>query len=329
MKLNVPIYERIILIDPYSENPPLRYNYQKDTGKLKVATSKISIDLGQKTTLIVCSEKLLIKEMEIDPELPIEQLLSNSFVGLSPNSVYACTTSNSVSIIQQEVLNAYLNKWFQKLPVIQQVLFLKSELEPVDGSLEHVMERLPEWSEHNVEALKTTAEEHAKRTQTSKRLLIGASILLLLVMGTKMTNGFLQNQIAGLELTHGQSQKDLNELKVRNENLDVRVAQLEALGINGESEIIRLGQAVLEDIPRSITLKELHLKPIALKGEGSTQEIQYENNVVKVAGSTSSSFDLNNWVRTLKEHSLFEEIDVTYQMKKRTAVFQLIITLHG
>lgn len=329
MKLNVPTYEKVILVDPYSEEAPLKFNYRKDNGTLKSAASKVNIDLGQKTTLIVCSEKLLTKEVTTDTDTGIEELLSASFIGLSPAAVYASVTSNAMSIVQREVLDAYLAQWFEKLPVVQNVFFLRSDLETIHGSLEHVMERLPEWSAHNIDSLKTAVEAHSRKSQQSKKLLIGASVLMFIVAGTRITSGYLQSKIQELQLVQGQSEQVVQELMTKNETLDLRLAQLRSLGINGNPDIVRLGQSVLEDVPGSITLHELHIKPLELKGEGMQQEVLYEKDRIMVKGDTRSSFDLNKWVKQLKQQGDFQEIDVTYQMKKNSAVFELTIKLHG
>lgn len=342
MKLKLPSYHLLLFADPSNpDNAPIAFSAKAtathNEPQFQPYTPKPWLpEMFSEVTLVLCNKNFLLKTIhEIDPGLNIDTVISQVLPGMDTKQLYASIDlsdgANSMTITQKHIVDPYLEKWRSKLQKVTHCCLLKTDLQEI---LDHPENIAAFWkvitnNRHNIVPVSINAERLTHKQKQSKQLIMGATIVLGILMLFNGINTILLNRLSTVQTQSGQSQELIQQLNTQKESIDHQLVQLKSLGFTQSTELVALTHSLVQDVPGSIQISELKVKPVEVKDTGREIKFDYEKDRVIIKGITQSSNDLNDWMNTLKALPVVDDLDLSYQFEKQQGKFQLMLKINA
>lgn len=146
----------------------------------------------------------------------------------------------------------------------------------------------------------------------NKYTAVGFALIVFFFMIT-ISNMLVSNSI---ESTNNELQYQINskkqyvdELAILSEELAIKEQFIHNSGVTKASKISYYADQIALSVPNSIRLDQLFINPLT-KRISKAEDIHFNYNSIKVAGTVDRSIQLNTWIKELKAYEWTDEVNI-------------------
>lgn len=146
----------------------------------------------------------------------------------------------------------------------------------------------------------------------NKYVVVGFSMIVLffiIAVGNLFMSNSYQTTNNELQYQVESKKKYIVELETLRAELTIKEQFVQNSGVTRASKISYYADQIALSIPSSIQLNQLFINPLE-KRVNKAEDILFNYNKIKVAGTVNRSIELNNWIKELKQYEWIADITI-------------------